>query len=278
MIEPGISSYAYNWAAGVPGYETPGPPMTPFDLIRAAAELKIGVVQIADNMPLDRLSTRALDDLASEARSRRMKLEVGTCGLRPERLELFLGIARQVGARFVRTLIDTPSERPSPDEAVSMLKESSGAFQRAGVVLGIENHDRFPARVLRSIVERAGSPAVGICLDTANSLGCGEGIEAVTETLRDLIVNLHIKDFRIRRMSHQKGFLVEGSAAGDGQLNIPWLLDTLSIPGRTLTAVLELWSSPAGSVAESIEVERTWTERSVAYLRQAIAGIPENSR
>jgi sugar phosphate isomerase/epimerase len=278
MIELGISSYAYNWAAGVPGYETPGPAMTPFDLIRAAAELKIGVVQIADNMPLDRLSTSALDDLASEARSRRIKLEIGTCGLRPERLGPFLEIARRVGARFVRTLIDTPADRPSPDEAVSMLKESAGAFMRAGVILGIENHDRFPARVLRSIVERTGSPAVGVCLDTANSLGCGEGIEAVTAILRDLIVNLHVKDFRIRRMSHQKGFLVEGSAAGDGLLNIPWLLDTLSIPGRTLTAVLELWSSPARSVAESIEVERTWTERSVAYLRQAIGGIPDNSR
>ncbi len=60
----GISSYAYAyaWAIGVPGWEPPVP-MTAFDVLAKAARQSIQVVQIADNLALDRLSEATLEAL-----------------------------------------------------------------------------------------------------------------------------------------------------------------------------------------------------------------------
>ena len=52
----GVGSYTFVWAVGVPGFEQPQQPLTAAKLLELAAELGIGVVQIADNLPLDRLS------------------------------------------------------------------------------------------------------------------------------------------------------------------------------------------------------------------------------
>jgi hypothetical protein len=71
--------------------------------------------------------------------------------IQPEILRPYLGIARRFGA--------------------------------AGVEFAIENHDRFQARLLRLVVERAARDSTGICLDTANSLACGETVDQVLDVL-----------------------------------------------------------------------------------------------
>ena len=58
-MKPGISSYTYTWAIGVPGNE-PENPMTIFPLMEKAAELEVRVVQVADNLPLDEFSDTEL--------------------------------------------------------------------------------------------------------------------------------------------------------------------------------------------------------------------------
>ena len=107
------------------------------------------------------------------------------------------------------------------------------------MTLGIENHDRFPAATLRDMIEAAGTERIGVCLDTANSLGAGEGLEAVVSVLAPLVVNLHVKDFHIARLEHLMGFTVTGRPAGAGMLNVPWLLARLEAAPRCRTAVLE---------------------------------------
>ena len=66
----GLSSYTFPWAVGVPGWP-PTSPLGPVALLRTAAELGVGVVQFADNLPLDELDEQQLS--AVEA--------VGTTGL-----------------------------------------------------------------------------------------------------------------------------------------------------------------------------------------------------
>jgi len=51
-MQPGISSYTYTGAIGVPEKE-PENPMTIFQLIENASGFEIGVVQVANNLPLD---------------------------------------------------------------------------------------------------------------------------------------------------------------------------------------------------------------------------------
>jgi sugar phosphate isomerase/epimerase len=254
------------WAVGVPGWE-PARPMTVDDLLQKAVELGVSVVQIADNLPLDWLDAGELDALASRAGALGIEIEAGTRGIRPDHLRTYVRIAERVGARFLRTLIDAAGHRPDEDEAVACLRAVAADLKATGVTLGIENHDRFRAVTLRRIVERAGSENIGVCLDTANSLGCGEGIEQVAACLAPLVVNLHVKDFAARRLPHNKGFIVEGCPAGEGLVDVPALIDVLRRAGRDFNAIVEVWPPPEPDLAASITKEDEWARRSVAYLR-----------
>jgi len=276
-VELGISSYTYVWSAGVEGYPAPSNPLTCESLIGYAVRLGVTVVQIADNLPLDRLPEARLDALARHARDRGVRIEPGTRGIQPEILRPYLEIARRFGSPILRTLIDGPSHQPPEDEAGRLLREIAPEFRAAGVTLAIENHDRFHARALRRVVEAAASDAVGICLDTANSLGCGETADQVLDVLADLVVNLHIKDFATRRLPHHKGFIVEGAPAGKGLLDIAALLARLAPRGAGMSAILELWTPPEATAEASVEKETRWAEESVRYLRTLLPAAPRNA-
>ena len=83
--------------------------------------------------------------------------------------------------------------------------------------------------LLADIVTSIDSPNVGICLDTVNSFGSLEGPAVVVEALGPYVVNLHVKDFSIRRHDHNMGFTLTGTPAGQGQLDLPWLLGAFLI-------------------------------------------------
>jgi len=267
----GISSYTYVWAVAVPGYRPPREPLTAAGLLARAAELGVRVVQIADNLPLDRMSSGEIAELATMAREHGLQIEVGTCGIEPKHLRPCLKLAVQLQSPLLRVVIDTDVCQPSLNEVVASLKELLPEFAAANVRLAIENHDRFPARTLAEIVEHCYSPFLGICLDTANSLGCGEDVHTVLNVLRPHIINVHIKDFRVVRLTHKKGFVVEGCPAGQGVLDIPALIAELRKLQRELSVVLELWPAPEATIEQSIAKEEAWARESIAYLRQFIS-------
>ncbi len=266
----GISSYTYVWAVGVPGYPAPPQPLTALALLEKARGLGVHVVQIADNLPLDRLSNQELDELIQTARRGGIALEVGTSGTSEEHLRRYLDLAVRLGSPLLRVVLDTDDDHPSPDEAVERLRSLLPHFERAGVCLAIENHDRFSAVTLADMLQQLKSPSVGICLDTANSLGCGEGLDTLLRVLGRWVVNLHVKDFQVTRLPHKKGFLVEGCAAGQGQLDIPRLLADLRGMDRDPNVILELWPSPESTVEKSIAKEVAWATESIRYLRQFV--------
>jgi sugar phosphate isomerase/epimerase len=266
----GISSHAFAWAIGVPGYPPPRQPLTAGRLLERAVELQVGVVQIADNLPLHELPEAELRSLATFADQHRLELEIGTQGIEPEHLRCYLKLAQRLHSRIVRTLLDSPGQHPTPSEAVATLRQVVPEFAQAGVCLAIENHDRFPAQVLRDIVDAQDSPHVGLCLDTANSLGCGEGLDTLLPVLGPRAVNLHVKDFRVQRLPHQKGFVVEGCPAGEGLVDLPRLLATLRSHRCDPNAIVELWVSPLTNLDDTIAREAAWVEQSVRCLRQWI--------
>ncbi len=262
----GLGTYACAWAIGVPGYE-PQCPMTPSDFLARAAGLGLCLVQIADNMPLDRLQTADLKSLLEQARGLRIDVEVGTRGIRHDHLRKYLDLALMFGSPILRIVIDTGDHYPSPEEVVGTLDSIAPEFERAGVILAVENHDRFPAATLANIIESIGSSHVGICLDTVNSFGALEAPDAVLRSLGRHVVNLHVKDFQIRRAPHMMGFAVEGCPAGEGRLDIPWLLGALSETGRNPNAILELWPPPEPFLEDTIRKEEAWGVASIRYLR-----------
>jgi sugar phosphate isomerase/epimerase len=265
----GISSYTYTWAVGVPGHAPPRP-MGAVDLLERAAQLGVRLVQVADNLPLDRLSPEALDRLAQRAMDLGMAIEVGTRGIAPDHLLLYLELALRFGSPIVRVVVDTANCHPPEAEVVATLRPLMPAFERAGVCLAVENHDRFPARALARIIEQVDSPNVGICLDTANSFGALEGPEHVVRELGPWAVNLHVKGFVVQRARHMMGFTIEGRPVEQGQLDVPWLLQALHDLGRDPNAILEQWTSPEEDLAATIAKEAQWAAQSIAYLRRLI--------
>jgi sugar phosphate isomerase/epimerase len=270
----GLSSFTFPWSIGVPGDE-PVRPMGLDDLLDTAVDAGADVLQVADNLPLDALPEGELSAFAGRASAAGVALEVGTRGIAPERVRRHLAIACTVGSPIVRVVVDSAGHHPSPEEVVVLLAPHAPAFRRAGVVLAIENHDRFPVATLRSIVERLGTDWAGICLDTVNSFGALEGPAVVVGTLAPLAVNLHVKDFVVTRYGSQMGFTVEGRAAGQGSLDVPWLFGELVRAGRAdLTAVIELWTPRAATLEETVATEQHWARESVAFLRPLVDSVP----
>jgi 3-oxoisoapionate decarboxylase len=265
----GLSTYTYSWSIGVPGH-LPEPPMTVLDLLDCAERLGVHVVQVADNLPLDQLAPAALDAFQDCAEKKGIQVEVGTRGIAPDHLRRYLSLARRFHSPILRVVVDTAGHHPSAEEVVEILAPFEREFEQTGICLAIENHDRFRTPLLAEIVRQLGVHWVGICLDTVNSFGALEGPQVVVDTLGPLTVNLHVKDFTIFRTSHMMGFTVEGRPAGQGKLDIPWLLGELKRHGRECSAILELWTPPESSLDETIWKERQWAEESVTYLRKLI--------
>ena len=244
--------------------------MTALDLLMNAHDLGVKVVQYADNLALDRLSTAELDTLLKSAAKLGIALELGMRGIAGERLLHYLALAQQAGSPFVRIVFDTATHHPDETEIVESLRKVIPDFERSKVQLAIENHDRFPVKTLARIVDQIGSDSIGFCLDTVNSFGALEGPDVVLAALGDRVINLHVKDFRVSRVSHMMGFVVEGTPAGQGQLNVPWLIGELTARGRSPNAILELWTPPDAVLKDTIQKEARWAEESIQYLRRLI--------
>ena len=268
-MELGLSSYTFGWAVGVPG-QLPARPVDENDLLDRCREHGVKLLQIGDNLPLHHFTTTRLNRLAERAARDGVQLEVGMRGLVTQRVADYAIIARRLGAQLIRIVIDDTGYHPDLKSATALLREAVPLLD--GLTLGIENHDRFPAASLRAMIVAAGSDRIGVCLDTANSLGAGEGLDTIVQVLGPLTVNLHIKDFHIVRVPHLMGFSVEGRPAGKGFLKLPHLLEQLASFNHCRTAVLELWTPPEPCLDDTIIKEAAWAVQSLQYLKPFFAG------
>jgi 3-oxoisoapionate decarboxylase len=263
-MQLGLSTYTYGWAVGVPDKRPPSP-LDEHGLIDRVLAHDLRLLQIGDNLPLHTFDSDRLDRLAHRARAEGVRLEIGARRLVPERIAAYAGIARRLGATLIRFIVDDTDHHPAPAEVVALLRDHLSLLD--GLMLGIENHDRFPAAILRDIVEDVGSERVGICLDTANSIGAGEGIDAVADILAPVTVNLHVKDITIRRLPHLMGFTVQGCAAGTGIIPVARVLQKLAPYPACRTAIVELWPPPEPELAATLAKESAWATQSIDYLR-----------
>lgn len=261
----GISSYTYTWAVGVPG-SNPEKPLTASDLVDIAKTLGLNLVQIADNLPLETLSTDNLETLKKSLHDNQISIEMGSRGIQPAHALECLRVAQNLGSPFLRMVVDGAGFEPSVPEIISIIRDLLPEFKRCRIKLALENHDRLKAKEFEHIVLKTDPDWVGICLDSVNSMGAGEGFETVSEILLPYTFNLHVKDFTVTRVSHKMGFVIQGVPAGKGMLNIPDLIDKLRKQGNCYSAILELWTPPLATIAETIAIEDAWARESIAYL------------
>lgn len=266
----GLSTYSFPWSVGIREF-LPATPLNALDLLRFASQQEIGVLQFGDNYPLHLLSKDQLLEIKNLAATLHIDLQVGARKLAIEHILQYLDIATLLQSPFLRIVIDDDDFHPREDEVIAIVRELLPVLRKVRIKLAIENHDRFPSVSLRRIIKATDSDCVGICLDTANSLGAGEGVHEVVEALAGYTLNLHIKDFSIRRVDHKMGFHVRGCAAGSGMLNIPELINNIKPYGLCDSAVLELWSDPQGTIEETIAAEQSAVHSSIQYLKTILS-------
>jgi 3-oxoisoapionate decarboxylase len=267
-MEIGISTYTYTWSIGVPGYEKPKEPMNAVDLLKQAHKMGINLVQLCDNLPLHDLSDAELDVIKKAAEELNIKLEVGTRGVEPEHLRRYLQIAKFLKSDILRIILQKNNGYVHIEEACKLINEVLPEFATEGICIAVENHERHKVVELVELINSLNSKYVGICLDTVNSFGALEGPEYVIKTLAPYTVNLHVKDFEIKRLDHMMGFRVTGTPAGSGMLDMKLVSEELNKYGKEVNAILELWTPFTNSVEETIAKESEWAEQSVEYLKQ----------
>lgn len=265
-MQLGISTYSFPWSVGIENFK-PDHLLSAKDLLDYAALKNIRFVQFGDNYPLHLLPRKELMQLQLDAEKANIQIQPGTKRLTIDNVRQYLSIANTVKADFIRMVVDDNDYCPSVSNVVEMIKVLLPALEKANVRLALENHDRFSVRTLKMIVQNTSPQWVGICLDTANSIGAAEGLTEVVEHLAPYCINLHIKDFIIKRVEHKMGFCVSGCIAGSGMLNIPWLVTEISKYGRCTTATLEVWSDPEPTINATLIKEKKWVNASLDYLK-----------
>jgi sugar phosphate isomerase/epimerase len=268
----GIASWTVPWAIGMPGYPKPPAPLTPTGLLDKAKALGVSIVQIADNMPLDQLRDAQLDELRSAAQSRDLTIEAGTRGVEPAHLRRYLDICVRLDARILRTLSHTSTSKPTIEQVAAWMRDVLPDFERAGVAIALENNEAHTVSEYAWLVREMASPSLGICMDTANSLGRPETLDRVVAELAPYTIVLHVKDYDIHRIDTRMGFHVVGRPAGDGKVDFPLVFGALKMHKRSPSIILEHWPPFAESIEKTIQLEEEWVERSLAFLRPWVNG------
>ena len=269
-MQLGIGTYSFPWAVGLKNFSPPQP-LTVTQLLHYAAEKDIRIIQFGDNYPLQDLSDEELEHMKNLASGLNLDIQVGTKRLVVENITRYISIATVFECDFIRVVIDDDNYHPKQDEVIDTIRQLLPALKKANLRLAIENHDRFPVLVLKNIIESTDADHIAICLDTANSLGAGEGLAEVVSILGPYTVNLHIKDVRINRLDHKMGFRISGCVAGTGILDIPSLITNIKKYGRCNSAIVEMWSDPEPTFEETIRREKDSVEKSIEYLKTIIS-------
>ncbi|GAA4431354.1 sugar phosphate isomerase/epimerase [Georgenia halophila] len=271
-MEVGIGSYAFRWATG------PSAPRASScaQMIDETARLGCTLLQIADNRELDAMDAGQLTALRAHAAHRDVRLQVGFTGARTALLRRYLDIAQRLEADVVRVVLHEDAEAVDDRSAARALGEVAADYERAAIGIGIENHFLTTSPQMLKILRDVGEPGVGVIVDVANSIVCGEWPQETVTALAPWAIGVHLKDYDIEPDPDGVGARIVGRPLGQGRTRIDDLLRTLNELGRTdVGVVLEQWSPRLGSIEESIELETMWRTSAVEHARRFIGAADE---
>jgi 3-oxoisoapionate decarboxylase len=275
-LKLGINSYTFMWSIGFrgpnpafPDHEArPEYPLTALGLLEKARQYGLHLVQTGPNLAFDQLTEEEKAVFLRRAQEWEITLELGTRGLDEDHLLKQVALAKQMGARLIRTLPEIGGQYAAEARLIlPALCKILPVLEREQIQLALEN-GRTPAVELRAALDEISSPYVGVVLDMVNSMALPEGWKEVTRLLAPHTMCLHYKDFTIRRAWHMMGFLVEGAPSGMGMLETGWLFEQLRASPYDFNVLIELWPPEQETLAQTIALEQSWADTSVQYLRQ----------
>jgi sugar phosphate isomerase/epimerase len=254
----GVSSFGYRWAVQLKRLDILG-------LLEQAKNAGAEVVQICENLPLEKLQDQTLNNLSKAARKLGLILEVGIKGSEDEHIRHHLDIAKKLNASLLRVVLTEEGKVPTFDELVSTFRSLAPVLHDLGITMGIENHFTLNPKELADLIGKIGDPSLGICLDPMNSISMLIGPHETVTTLAPLAVSVHVKDARARRVN--TGFYVEGCPLGEGLVDIPGMVKAVQTSGRSPNLLVEAWMDRLESGEETLAQEERWIREGISYLR-----------
>jgi sugar phosphate isomerase/epimerase len=242
-------------------------PLSLDDMLKHTNELGCTVFQICDYPAVESLSATELADLRDTAAELGIELEVGTRGVQPAHLHRYLDICEQLGARLLRSMLNTADHKPTTGEAVALLEEVIPAFESRDVTIALETYEQVPTSELVRVVEAVGSDALGICLDPANCVAGLEQPHDVIVRTAPYVKNMHVKDFAFTRQAGWVGFTLAGCPLGDGLLDYVDMSAIVAPTSRGINQIVEHWLPWQDHAEAMCLLEDQWTQHSVKYLR-----------
>jgi len=266
----GIGSFTYPWAIGFPD-AVPSNPLTPLGLLDKAEELGVGLVQFGPNMPLDKLPEIELREVIKCANRRKIRLEIGMEGLDEARLRHQIQFAKRIGVSVLQTTVRRAGgKNPLPSQALDSLHAVADQLAREEIRLAIDNCE-VAAPELNELLGSVSSPWVGAALDTLTPMAFPQDWQISVRLLGHRTLCLHIKDYVVEPGDYGMGFSVKGCPVGEGQLSVPWMVNSFASLRTNPSAILESWTPHQKTLRETIELEDTWVRGGVDYLRRFIS-------
>lgn len=189
-----------------------------------------------------------------------------------------IDVARSIGAPVMRICCGGRRTRPARwaehrDALLPLLRRAADAAAARGVVLAIENHIDLLADELLELLQTVDSPALGVCLDTANNLRMLEDPVDVARKLAPWARATHIKDIAantVTKAADPRSFAFWPSVPlGRGAVDLRAVLGHLRAAGYQGLLALEIDYLRPDYLVDG-RADRAIAD-SLAHLRQLLA-------
>lgn len=280
-----LSIYSFGYGAGFlvdARYPNRSIPITLATTCDVAVQHGLGGVEV----PIDRLApSGSKQDIVAiieyvSARGLLLRLDMETFSL--PYLRGLIPLAAERGLGFVRVKVSDfyggnryrhPEFAADFDRLCTGLEALMPTLESTGVRVLIENHQDIMLADYDELWRRFGRKAIGVNWDTGNSLPACETPETFLARTRDVIGNVHLKDYRI--FAAPTGYRMSRCALGAGIIDFPSLLQSLlsEAPATPMTIELgalnartadiglnEYWRAIPGKSAADVDAFRHFIE------------------
>ena len=289
---PGIGSYAFRWAISHPGLPDERR-MGLYEFIDEVHRLSARSVQICDNLPFEKLNSLELKDFKAYTDRKGIRIELGMTGCQPERIVRMIDVCKILEASILRIVLGSLSDGAgSVSEYRELLEEPVRKAEAKGMVLAIENHFELSPDNLVRLVEGFGSPNLGMCLDSLNSVKFLAGYRETCRALSPLAVSVHVKDVRLNRFKDlvqdedryqlsastkkeildkfNTGFYISGCPLGKGVVDLPWMIREIARHGHDPDIFVESWMDPRPTLKETLAAEKDMVHHDFTQLQKLL--------
>jgi len=270
----GISTWTFPWAFGFPNYPKPSNLFTFNDLLNIAKRYDLDCIQIGQNTPLHQYHEKQLLEFHKNAKEKNIEIQAGTDGVDPDWLKKYLEIAKMLESKVLRTYVKPENVKDGLNKVQESIRSIIGDFERENIILLIENAEYTPTSFLKKLVESVNSEYLRLLIDTANQLAVPEPLTQVLENMLPYAIEIHVKDYTVKRFDNLCGFQIYGVRLGEGCLDIDWLLNKLITGGKKdITLILEQWVPFTKTIEDTVRIEYQWGCSGIELLKRKLAEL-----